>query len=214
MVEKSGLLGLCAVRLGNFFSMFRINGHCLRRQSCESTKGQTTLKTTAGRVFETSGSNHPTRRRTDPEDGLKKMKSFSAVPFPATPVVLSATLYCLSLACYTSDKVSCYYGRCTCRLTADLALQQMSYTKCIQHKAILSGGVGGRNADCPSFSIQKEVTPSVSVVLVTQLLQTTPKEGNRTQFQNILSSQVIIVISGCVPFVWVRNMVARIEGGT
>lgn len=120
----------------------------------------------------------------------------------------------LSLACYTGDKqVSCYYGRCTCRLTADLALQQMSYTKCIEHKAILSGGVWERNADCPSFSIQKEVIPSVSVVLSTRLLQTIPKEGNRTHFQNILSSQVIIVFSGCVPFVCVWNMVARIEGG-
>lgn len=127
--------------LGNFFSMFRRNVQSLHRQAYGSTDGQTTLKTKAVRVFETFRSNNPTRRRTDPEDRLQKMKSFSAVPLPATPVVLSAALCCLSLACYTNDKqVSCYYGRCTCRLTADLALQQMSYTKCIQHTAILPGG--------------------------------------------------------------------------
>ena len=179
--------------------MFRRNVHYLRRQVYKSTDGQTTLKTKAVRAFETSGSNHPTRRRTD-SDRLQKMKSFSAVPFPATPVVLSAALCCLSLACYTSDKqVRCYYGRCTRRLISDLALQQMSYTICIQQKAILSGVGGGRrrNADCLSFSIEKEVIPSVSVVLATQRLETLPKKGNRTHFQNIMSSQVIILSSGC-----------------
>ena len=132
--------------------MFRRNVHCFRCQAFESTNGQKTPKTKAVRAFETCGSNRPTRRRTDPADRLQKMKSFSAVPFPATPVVLSAALCCLSLACYTSDKqVSCHYGRCTCRLTADLALQQISYTKCIQNKAILSGGGWGEKCRLSLF---------------------------------------------------------------
>jgi len=80
-----------------------------------------------------------------------------------------------------------------------------------------TSGWGG-NADCLSFSVEKEVIPSVSVVLATQLLQTLLKENNRTHFQNILSSQVVILTSGCVPFaccfVWMWNMIAYIQGGT
>ena len=70
----------------------------------------------------------------------RNMKSFSAVPFPATPVVLFAALF-LSLSPVNTShkKVSCYHCRSACRLTADLALQPMSYTKRVQHKVYFRG---------------------------------------------------------------------------
>jgi len=54
MVAKSGLLGLCAMWMGHFFSMFRRNGHCFRRQAYESTDGHTTHNTPLQRTFHTT----------------------------------------------------------------------------------------------------------------------------------------------------------------
>jgi hypothetical protein len=139
VVEKSGLPGLCAVWLGNFLSMFRRNVNSLRHQAYESADGQTTLKTKAVRAFETCGSNHPTdwSRRPPAKNEIFQRCAISRY----TSRTSRCTVLSLSLACYTCYKqVSCYDGRCTCRLAADLALPQMSYTKCMQHKAILSGG--------------------------------------------------------------------------
>jgi hypothetical protein len=113
IVVKSGLLGLCAVWMGNFFWTFRRNVNSLRRQAYESTDGQTTLKTKAVRAFETSGSNHSFQHCAT--------SRYNSCTVPVT-------------------QVTCYYGRSTCTLTADFALLQTNYTTCIQHKAILLGG--------------------------------------------------------------------------
>ena len=58
IVEKSGLLGLCAVWLGNFFSMFRRNVHCFRRQAYESIQGHTTHNTALQRAFHSTTGGH------------------------------------------------------------------------------------------------------------------------------------------------------------
>lgn len=66
--EEAGLVGCCAVLLRNYSPTFRL-------QSYESVHGLITLTTKAARLFETSGSNYPPTRCTNPDDSFPEREN-------------------------------------------------------------------------------------------------------------------------------------------